>query len=366
MNNLKKITSFQLLFLLIHAQIGVGIITLPNEIFMKAKSDSWISVLLAGLVIQLAILIYGFLMRRYPSKNLYEVMTVIFGKIIGKILVGIYILYFIFLGSVFFARFVLILKTWMMPLTPKPVLVGIIALLSIYAVRGSLQSISRFFMLASAVIFFYFVFAIYSFKDGNITYILPIGDTGVMPILAGASTAALAFQGYEYFLFLYPVVRANTNEVLKTATLANILVTIFYTIVVLANSLFFSEEEFKLVPEPLLYLIKSFTFKIIERPDLIFTTLWIVLVTTTSIMILYIASLGVVSLFESGNRTIYVLIIALLAYSISLFFNGVYDVVKVSKLLSPLVLIFSLFFPAFMSLIVVIFNKREANAEHEK
>src|SRR5699024_12649219 len=43
-----EISSFQLIFLLIHGQNGVGVITLPYDIFVKAKSDAWISVLITG------------------------------------------------------------------------------------------------------------------------------------------------------------------------------------------------------------------------------------------------------------------------------------------------------------------------------
>src|SRR5690625_2578234 len=94
-----NITTFQLIFLLIHFQIGVGVITLPYDVYMKAKSDAWISILLTGVIIQLIILLYGALIKRFPSSNLYDIVQILFGRIFGKIFIILYRIYYFSVGS---------------------------------------------------------------------------------------------------------------------------------------------------------------------------------------------------------------------------------------------------------------------------
>src|SRR5690625_5226046 len=105
MSRNNNITTFQLVFLLVHFQIGIGIITLPYDVYMKAKSDAWISLLATGLIIQLILLLYGALMKRFPSNNLYEIMHILFGKFFGKVFTILYTLYFISVGCLVLAKF---------------------------------------------------------------------------------------------------------------------------------------------------------------------------------------------------------------------------------------------------------------------
>ena len=59
----RKLNTFQLSLLLLHAQIGVGMITLVTDVYFKAGVDSWISIIVAGSFIQILIfilIIWGF------------------------------------------------------------------------------------------------------------------------------------------------------------------------------------------------------------------------------------------------------------------------------------------------------------------
>src|SRR5699024_10866740 len=135
-----------------------------------------------------------------------------------------------------------------------------------------------------------------------ITYILPVGQNGVLPVLKGSLIASYSFQGFEYLLFLAPFVLGTSRQITITASITNWFITGFYTFVMIANQLFFSGEELKLITEPIFYLVKSFSFRIIERPDLLFISLWIVLVITSTVILFYIISLGLASIVNTNRR----------------------------------------------------------------
>lgn len=355
---IRNINLFQLSLLLIHAQVGVGMITLASDVHVDAKTSSWISVLLGGIFVQLLIFIYGFLMKRFPNKTLFDMIKIVFGNIIGKLIIIMYVLYFIILIVLLLSKFIVIIKTWMMPITPKWVLTVFLSIIAIYAAKENIHVISRFFIFATFVIFVFLGFVFYSFKDANYTYILPIGIDGFRPILKGAITSSNAYQGIEYLLLVAPFVKGSNKQVLYTSTFINVFITLFYTLTVLAPQLVFSSKELELITEPIFYLVKSFSFTMIERPDLLFVTMWIVLVITTLIMLLFAASMSLQSVFNSNQQTIFVYIVITVSIVLSSFIYGEFRIRKLSMAVNPLIFLFAAGIPIITLLFSYLFRKK--------
>ncbi|WP_082406748.1 GerAB/ArcD/ProY family transporter [Bacillus sp. JCM 19041] len=76
-------------------------------------------------------------------------------------------------------------------------------------------------------------------------------------------------------------------------------VTLIYVMVVLTSFITFSHGEMKLLPEPFLYMIKSFSLTIIERIDLIFLSLWSIIVITTYVIFIYCSTIGIMTVLNS-------------------------------------------------------------------
>ncbi|MBM7634191.1 hypothetical protein JOD17_003293 [Geomicrobium sediminis] len=52
MNNSTLLGKTQLFWFFVHAQIGVGLFSLSNSIYTYAKTDGWLSLLIAALFVQ--------------------------------------------------------------------------------------------------------------------------------------------------------------------------------------------------------------------------------------------------------------------------------------------------------------------------
>lgn len=361
MINNNNITRFQLVFLLIHSQIGINIISLPNTLFMVAKSDSWISILLAGVIIQITIYIYGILLKRFPSYNFYEIIKILLGKWAGKIIILSITLYFIWIGGIFLARFSVIISAWMMPLTPKWVLAALILLTAVYITIENLQKIARFMFIATFSFPIYIIFTIYALKDAHFTYIFPIGNSGILAILKGTLKYLSSIHGIELLLFIYPFVSSDHKIIIRTASFVNIFITLYYTFFVVACLIIISPKELKMIPEPVLYLVKSYTFKMLERPDLLITTLWIVIVTTTFVSIIYISSLGLSVLINKDRNQILVYIVSSLIFGISLTISGTYELSAISRFLNPFILTVNFIIPTCFLIIAILLKKKECD-----
>src|SRR5699024_2357724 len=126
----------------------------------------------------------------------------------------------------------------------------------------------------------------------------------------------------------------------------------------LITLLYFSENELKIVPEPVLYLMKAFSSRMIERPDLLFTSMWIVLAVTTLIITVYSGTLGIMTVMHSSNLRNYTILFTLLSFllSLSLYDKHIINVVsKIHNYTSTPVLFFM---PVILLLIAIIFRKR--------
>lgn len=362
MNQKNNLMPYQAFFILIHAQIGLGIISMPYDVFLKARTDSWISVLLTGVFVQVIIMVFALIMQRYPEHTFQELLEALFGKVLSKLLLFAYVAYFLLLCSMLLARYAITLSTWMMPLTPKWIVVVLMVCIVVYGASAGLQVMSRFFLIASVIFVVYFLFACYALKDASITFILPIGSTGWKGILGGIDPSFSAFQGYEIMLLMYPFIAGTPKKKWRVATLANGSVTFFYTFIVFVTIVFLSKEEIELTPEPLLYLVKSFTFKIIERPDLIFTSIWLVLVATTIMVVFFHAHLVAQFIVKDDKSPRVLYLLAIIVFLISFIPTGIYEVNNWLVLYRPVTYTFAVGLPILYA-IVALLQKRKGGEE---
>ena len=96
-NTQSKISLVQFTFSLFNAKLG-GYTFLPNRLHPIAKGGGWISALIAGLAIQLIILLMWLFLKRFPDADMYESVCMLFGNKFGKLLGFAYV--FILLLSV--------------------------------------------------------------------------------------------------------------------------------------------------------------------------------------------------------------------------------------------------------------------------
>lgn len=356
-----QISKIQFFFLIFQSQIGIAVLTMPYSVYQKAQTDSWISVLIAGMVVQCIILIQWSLSRRFPLKNSFEIMQTLLGKKLGMLVSLLYCIYFISIAGIILSLYSNVVTDWLLPNTPQWIVKLLMIGIGIYAAKENLRIISRFFVLASIVIVFMIPLVLFSFKTENFLHVLPVGVSGLFPILKGAHQAILPLQGFEIYSIIFPYARFSSISKLKVISLSNLIATLFYIFLTLACIIFFSAHELETTPQPVLYLIKSFGFKLIERPDIFFTSLWIVTVSTSFISYLYSASKGLKSVFSTYSRKTFVYIIAFSSLLISLTWNEEFEVDFLASLLLNAGLMFTIIIPFLLLLVSLLFKKKEVS-----
>ncbi|QKE74261.1 GerAB/ArcD/ProY family transporter [Arthrobacter citreus] len=289
--NINSISKLQLYFFIVQSQIGIGLLSLPNVVETTAKGDGWISTLVAGLAVQITIIIYWLLLRKYPNAIYTEITKKILGKYVGKLFNSFIYIYFIMIGGLACTLFIRTINLWLLPLTPMWVLSLIIILSSIYLTISDLRIISRFFVLGSILIVLLFFMSFFTFYlPKEFRFILPVGHSGVKNILMGSHKSLLSMLGFESLLLIFPFILDSQKGILKTASLANFSVTLFYTYFTFLCLVSFSPTQLLQIREPVLYLFKVLSFEMIDRLDLIFLSIWIVPMTTSVIIYMFLSA----------------------------------------------------------------------------
>ncbi|WP_157685592.1 GerAB/ArcD/ProY family transporter [Paenibacillus donghaensis] len=288
----KKITRGQLFLFIIQAQIGVGILSLPNKLNETAKGGGGLSVLVAGVITQLVIILLWVLLKKFPGLNLFGICIKLGGPIIGSLLIILYIGYFILLGSNIMLSAVEVLRRWMLQTTPRWAVLALFSIMTLYLAREKLTVLARFYTLASMLFIPLFLFIIYGLTQAHLENMLPLLEKGFWNIVKGAKETTISMYGFELMLIIYPLSEGTDKQKLITVSLSNLFVTLFYFFVVSTCLMFFNSEQIKMIPEPVIYLMKSLSFFIIDRADILFLPIWTITLVCSIVSYCYAASMG--------------------------------------------------------------------------
>lgn len=360
MSEVKKITPLQLFFIILQTQIGIGILSLPYNLFRVAETDGWLSLIISGAIVQIVTLIHWGLTYRLPGETVYSMGSTLLGKFFGKLLNWGYVGYYIFTSSTIIVLYVNVLKRWVYHVTPAYVLVLLLAIIAIYFAKEHIVNIARFYVLVSVLLVIIVLLVASAFKYADIRYIFPIGETGIDKIVLGAKEGTISMLGFEAILILAPFVKVKSKTAtLKMVMLSNLVVTIIYLYVTLACLLFFSPDEMPLVPEPVLYILKATQNSVIERIDLVFLAFWIISVITSLIMYIYIASVGMKTCFKKKTHRPFVPIIVFCAAALAIYYSKSDELTaSLARIITYLVYIFIFIIPT-LFFILSLFTKRK-------
>lgn len=175
--------------------------TLILGVASDAKNDAWLSVIAAIFMVLPMIFIYSRILFLYPGMDLYDILNIIFGKTLGKIIAFIYIWYSFHLGALVVRNFAEFLNTVAIPETPMIVSMLYLILVSIAAVRSGIEVMSRisaYFLPILLIILF--IIQILIIPQLRFNYIKPFLEKGLGPVLRGGFQA-FSFPFAESIIF---------------------------------------------------------------------------------------------------------------------------------------------------------------------
>jgi spore germination protein (amino acid permease) len=296
----ERVSSF-FTFYLIHAmQIGVGILGFERYIAKDAGYDAWISIILAGIGMHVALwLSYKILDK--SNGDLIETHTQLFGKWIGGFFSFLFILYYLILAITVLRTFTEIVQVWVFSELSHWVYSGGFILIALYFVAGG-------FRLVTGICFFSVLYGLplllvkyFPLRYAHFEHLLPIFDHSLGEIMKAAHTMTLNFIGIELLFFYYPFIK-HTKSSQKWAHYGVLYTTILYLITALVSFVYFSEGQLQSVTWSTLNLWKIIELPFIERFEYAGLAVWVTVVLPNICLSLWAANQGINRLFSLNSR----------------------------------------------------------------
>jgi len=195
----EQITDKEAICLLIVFIIGSSLII---GIGGEANNDAWIAGIVGVIMTIPMLLIFSRLLSLFQGKDLFDILNLTLGKVIGKIVAILYIWYAFHLGALVLRNFGEFINTIAMPETPMFVPLFCLGLVCIIAVRLGIEVLGRTTTYFIPILFFILVVVqLLTIPKLHLNYIKPILGNGLISVLKGG-LLTFSFPFAETVLFI--------------------------------------------------------------------------------------------------------------------------------------------------------------------
>jgi len=178
-----------------------------------AKQDAWLAVIIAISWAIILLLMFSRILSLYPGKDLFDILQIVMGKFVGKI-ISILMIWFAFhLGTLVLRNLLAFTETLVFPDTPVVVPMLFFIILIIWSLKAGIEVFGRcseFFIWIVVIIFFFLLILLIPTMDTN--NLKPMLSNGVKPILRGAlSNFSLPFGQTVIFTMVFSNIAKTKN-----------------------------------------------------------------------------------------------------------------------------------------------------------
>lgn len=280
--------AYLVIFAVIGAQTGIGLAVFERFVYMNAKQDSVVAVILAGLYTHITMYIIIKTLQRYKDKDLYDIHRLIFGKWIGSVLNFIWIGYCSYAVLMVVVTYFEILSTYMFPEIPNWFVSMILIILAVYAIVGGIRVVMGvcFFSVFISLIIFFVLYQILPYF--NVRNFLPMFETPPIQLLKAVYQMALSLAGFELIYFYYPYIQ-DKQRVQRYGQIGVFITNIFFICLMILAIGFFGGREIIKSVWPTLHMYKVVKYPFLEQYQVIVLCIFLVII--LPIIALYLWSL---------------------------------------------------------------------------
>ncbi|TDT62346.1 GerAB/ArcD/ProY family transporter [Fonticella tunisiensis] len=331
-----KISSIQLGVFIYNTILGVGILTLPASLAKEVEAGAWVLAILSGLVNIIFIYFMCKVGEKYSEYGFAGALRRQFGKVFGTILAIPVLVYFVVFTAIVLRIFAETIKLYLLSNTPLEFIIFPLIILAIVLARTGVEPSARFFESVTPLIILILVFLMFvALPKSDFTNLRPVFSVSPVKYITGLKSGAFAYSGYEILLIIFPFLR-KPEKAFKVSSIALIIITLFYTIIVMETLAKFGSRETASLIYPTVNLIKASEIPggFIERLEGLLMALWVIFVFTTVVSTMYGASVIGGDILNQKEKKHIVSIFLPLIYILSLTGESVVELFKMSDTLT--------------------------------
>lgn len=359
-------TRFELFVVVFHAVIGIGLLTLPRTAALDAGPNGWLGVLLAGLIPFLGIFPIYALAERFPTAGLVPIAERVMGRVLGRLLTGLYLVYLLLIIATVTRSFADLITVWLLPNTPKEVVIAITLLLCSYFIWQDFRTFIRAEEIFFLLILYLYIFLFLPLSEAHIGFLLPIGAASAKEIAHCMINSLFAYAGYEIVLVLFPYWPPGRRQRLYPVLWALLWITLTYTATTAVTISVLSAPELKWQMWPVISMVKSIRGfgGVFDRLESTFVASWVMVAITLLAVQGYALTIVLHQWVGRKTRTFYILPSAIVVFALALLPHSIADVMLLSDWLSKAGLAVQIGIPCLL-LLVAVWRRVKLEAPHE-
>ncbi|WP_273835589.1 GerAB/ArcD/ProY family transporter [Guptibacillus sedimenti] len=311
-----KVSPFLVFYLVHSVQVGVGVMGFQRISTKYAGNDAWISVLAAGLSLNLIIfLIYKIMMKE--KGDLISLHHNLFGKWIGGLLSLIAIAYFIAMGITVLRTYIEVVQVWMFPDLNKWIFGTVFLLLVYYCLSGGFRVVAGISFFGVVIPFYLVLTMIFPLFYGHFRDLLPIFNHSLMELYEGVKGASLSYLGFTTLFMYLPFIK-EPEKSHRWAQGGHLLTVFIYTTVMITTIAFFSPEQLQKTIWATLTTWKIAEMPFVQRFEYIGIASWALVILPNLCITIWAAGRGIrrLSRVSQQNATIPILVLILISSSL--------------------------------------------------
>jgi spore germination protein len=351
-----KITATQATVFLNNTLLGAGILTLPRSVSETLKTpDSWLSILLGGGIVMLAVLLMVKISQQFPGQTVFQYAGRITGRVIGGALCLLLILYFIIVAGFEIRSLAEVILFFLLEGTPIWAITLPFIWLGTYLVYGGINSIARVFQIVFPIsIMILLISYTLSLRLFDIDHLRPVLGNGLLPVFRGLKSTVLVFTGCEVTLTLVAFMQHPKQAVKAMLTgIAIPLALYFLTLIMVIGGL--SVDSVITSTWPTLDLMRSFEVPgfIFERMEFPLMVIWLMQMFCNFSSFFFQASLGISQIFRLSLHPIIYALIPLI-YISAMVPKSITDLFAIGDAIGKMGIVLFLLLPVLLSVIWLI------------
>ncbi len=350
----EKIGKREIWFAVSSMLIGTGILTLPNALASQTEAaDGWVSLLIGGIVSTLFACLCAKLASRFPEQTFLAYSTAIVGKAMAVMLTLLYAVMFLGFAASSTREIANIAKLYLFERTPLEVIALAFLLPVIYAVAGSRAALLRlnllFLPVVLVIICIVLLFNLHFIESENL---LPVFTTKGAGYLQGIVDSSFSYLGYGCLLFYVSMMR-QSKQATQAAMIGMTIPIVIYIFIFVSTIGILTNVGVANIVYPTVEIAKEVVVpgQFFERFESVFFTIWIMTIFNTVAMSMDISVLSFGYVFPRVPKMTWLLIVAPVAYFLSMQPENTLDLHRYQEWLSYMGLLFSMLIPALLLLI---------------
>ncbi len=310
-----KVSPFLVFYLVTSVQVGVGVMGFQRISAKYAGNDAWISVLVAGLSLNVIIyLIYKIMLKE--KGDLISLHQNLFGRWIGGLLSWIAIVYFIAMSVTILRTYIEVVQVWMFPDLNKWIFGSVFLLLVYYCLSGGFRVVAGIAFFGVVLPFYLILTMIFPMFYGHFRDLLPIFNHSIIEMYEGVKGASLSYLGFTTLFMYLPFIK-EPEKSHRWAQGGQLFTVFIYTTIMIITIAFFSTEQLQKTIWATLTTWKIAEMPFVQRFEYIGIASWALVILPNLCITIWAGGRAIrrLSNISQRNVTIPLLFIILLASS---------------------------------------------------